>query len=150
MLDANAASNAADHSLTVWQVLQSAWPFLVATFSALIGYWVGTLKNYYEQKQTAMVNVMPNIIRVLLAEEITTINIEEFNRSLHLMWLFASKPTAKSIDNLLHLIAHPNDGDRIKAAQAAFVQMRKELLPRGFRWASWLRSQDVQHFNFRI
>jgi ABC-type cobalt transport system substrate-binding protein len=145
-------TTATDQTLTAWQTAKALWPLAAAIGSGLLGYWIGTLTTYFEQKQRALADVVPSVFKVALGREVKPTDLDQLNRSLHLLWLYARPKTAKGVDKVLVCAKHPDPKsggkDLIAAAQSAIVQMRKELRPWFLRWTSRLSSEDIKHFYF--
>lgn len=129
------------------QTASISWNLFFIILSAIIGYVIGTMKSFREEKQKAYGEIIPPIAKLAYHPEDTR-DEKEYSKACAKLWLYASKKVARKVDDALQIIHDPNRRDETtKALQAAVVEMRKDI--QIWSWQK-LRPEDVNHLYTKI
>ena len=112
-----------------------------AIASGVVGYLVGVVKTFREQKLRAYEEILPIFIRA--AFEPGASDEVEFNKATIKVWLFASKKVALKVDRVPSILIKPERGDRMEALQEAIAEMRADI--QFWKWPK-LKPDEVKHF----
>lgn len=118
---------------------------LFVLFSGVVGYVVGTLKSFREEKQRAYAEILPPILQ--MAYHPSKADEREFSKALSKLWLYANKKVTKKMDDALYILHDHSRGDLPTALQEVVAEMRKDIqiLP----WQK-VKPEDVNHLYTRI
>lgn len=122
---------------------------LVAFATALIGYYLGTLKFFRENKLKAYKEILPPIISAAYNPQ-GNADEKEFNTALALLWLYSSKDVAVSMDKAVSIIVDPRRGNFQQAVQESIVKMRYDIWPPGPFKGKKILANEIQHLYMRI
>ena len=119
---------------------------IVTIVVGIVGYVVGVMKSFREQKLRAYEEIMPVFIRAAFNPSSMT-DEKEFNQALIKLWLFAGRKVALKFNDALACLVDPKRGDPTEALQSAIAQMRSDI-----QWAPWHRvsPKEVGHFYTRF
>lgn len=120
--------------------------FFAAALTGVIGYIIGTIKSFREEKQKAYGEILPPILKMAYHPQ-DNIDEKEFSKALSKLWLYGSKRVTKKMEDALEIMHDPNKGDITKALQEAVVEMRKDI--QIWPWQK-LKPKDVNHLYTRI
>ena len=122
------------------------WTFFFLIISGIIGYVVGTVKSFREEKQKAYGEILPPILKMVYHPQDET-DEKEFGRALSKLWLYGNKKVTKKMDRAVSILHNHSRGNIGEALQEAVVEMRKDIQI----W-SWqmLETNDVKHLYTRI
>jgi hypothetical protein len=139
--EGSSKSNRSGHSLSFEIILM----VIFVLFSGLVGYFVGTIKSFREEKQRAYAEILPPIVQ--MAYNPSKADEGEFNKALIKLWLYANKTVAKKMDSALSILHNPSRGNRTEVLQEIVVKMREDIqvLP----WQK-LKPKEVNHLYTRI
>jgi hypothetical protein len=123
------------------------WSILVtAVITGVIGYFIGTIKSFREEKQKAYGEILPPILKMAYNPQ-DNIDEKEFSKALSKLWLYGSKKVTRRMENALKVMHDHNKGDITDALQEAVVEMRSDL--QIWPWQK-LEPGDVNHLYTRI
>jgi len=115
-------------------------------FSGIIGYILGNIKSFREEKQKAYGESLPAIIRMIF--NYSPDDEKDFNKALSKLWLYANKEVAFKIDKVASILVDKERGDMTCAIQEAIVAMRKDIHN---KWPfSKIKPEEVKHLYMRI
>lgn len=121
-------------------------PIIIALFSGIIGFVVGSVKAFREAKQNAYKEILPPIIKMAYEPQ-QGIDNKEFNKALALTWIYANKKVALKMDRVVSIINDHNRGNITKALQDAIAEMRKDVQVLS---TQNLKSDKVKHLYTRV
>ena len=114
--------------------------------SGIVGYLVGSVKSFREEKQKAYGELLPPIVR--MAYNPTPDDEKEFNKALSKLWLYANREVAFKVDRVASILVDSKRGDRTEAIQEAIVAMRSDI---HHKWPfAKIKPEDVKHLYMRI
>jgi hypothetical protein len=122
------------------------WPIFLILLSGLVGYVLGSIKSFREEKQKAYGAILPPILKMAYHPESTT-DEKEFCEALSKLWVYGSKKVAMKMEEALSIIHNPGKGNITEALQRAVVEMRRDV--QLWTWQR-LNPQDVNHLYSRI
>jgi len=129
--------------------IEAAAGLLIALITALVGYWIGSMRFFKEHQLRVYGEVLPVILKY--AFDLGDRNDEvEFNKALSKVWLYASKEVAIQLDKAVSCTVDPRRGDFKSELQAAIVAMRKDVLPKWYWVDRSLKKDEVKHYYFRF
>ncbi len=112
----------------------------IAIFTGIVGYVVGTMKSFREEKQKAYGKILPPILK--MAYNPQEDDDKEFSMALSNLWLYGSKRVTKKMEHALKIMHGDMKEDLTKALQEAVVEMRKDIQ----LWSCQkLKPEDVNH-----
>jgi hypothetical protein len=114
--------------------------------SGFIGWAVGYVKSFRDEKQKAYGDILPPILKMVYNPE-SSVDEKEFSRALSKLWIYGSKTVTQKMENALTIMHDHSKGDVTKALQEAVVEMRKDI--QIWPWQK-LKPQDVNHLYTRI
>jgi len=123
-----------------------SWNLFFIILSGIIGYIVGAIKSFREEKQKAYGEIIPPILKMTYNPEDTK-DEKEYSKALSKLWLYGSKKVTQKMEMALQIMHTPSMGDVTKALQEAVVEMRKDIQLFSFQN---LRPEDVNHLYTRI
>lgn len=118
---------------------------LVVIVSGMLGYLLGKVKEFRENKQKVYSQILPTITEMCFNPKID--REREYNSAMLLSWLYANKKVAKQLDKIASLIINSSRGDVITETQNLIVSMRKDIQP--FLWQN-LKAEKVKHVYTKI
>jgi len=119
---------------------------ITAILTGIIGFFIGSMKFYREEKHKAYRELLPPIVKAAYNPE--PIDEEEFNKALCKLWLYGRKGVAEKMDTVVSRIIDPKRGSRTEPLQEAIVLMRRDLLlPWPFQR---LNPKDIRHLYSQI
>lgn len=118
---------------------------LLTLFSALVGYFLGTLESFREEKQRAYGELLPPIIKMAYDPQFS--DEADFSMALSKLWLYGSKKVTRKMEHALSILHHPDRGNISKAFQEVIVEMRADIqiLP----WQK-IEPEEVNHLYTKI
>lgn len=123
---------------------------LAIVVSGVLGYSLGVVKFFREEKQKAYRELLPPILRIAFRLPRRPPDEKEFNEALSKLWLYGSKKVAKKMDTAVAIMHDHSRGDMIRGFQEAIIAMRNDIqiLP----WLPWrrLKPEEVKHFYSHI
>ena len=114
---------------------------IFAILTGCIGFILGSVKFFREEKQRAYRELLPPILKFAFHRE-TSQDEKEFNEALSKLWLYGNNEVAKKMDRAISIMHNHSRGDMMMAFQEAVVAMRKDIqiLP----WQR-LKPEEVNH-----
>lgn len=127
-------------------ITKSTITVLSILFSALVGYLIGTVKSFRDEKQKAYGELLPLIVK--MAYKPSPDDEKDFNKALNKLWLYANKEVAFKVDKVASILVDPTRGNKVEAIQQAIVAMRKDI---HHKWPfSKIKPDEVKHLYMRI
>jgi len=122
------------------------WNIFIIILSGIIGYIVGAVKSFREEKQKAYGEIIPPILKMAYDPQ-DVLDEKEYSKALAKLWLYGSKNVTRKMEYALKLVHNPTGSDVSKALQEAVVEMRKDI--QIFSWQR-LKPEDVGHLYTKI
>ncbi|MBW2075780.1 MAG: hypothetical protein JRI58_13735 [Deltaproteobacteria bacterium] len=117
-------------------------------FSAMVGYLVGAVKSFRDEKQKAYGEILPPIVRMAYTSTLTQDDEKDFNKALAKLWLYANRDVAFKVDRVASILVDPSRGNKTEAIQQAIVAIRKDI---HHKWPfSNIKPDEVAHLYMRI
>jgi len=117
-------------------------------FSAVVGYLVGAVKSFRDEKQKAYSEILPPIVRMVYSSNPTQDDEKEFNNALAKLWLYANREVAFKLDRVASILVDRTRGNMTEAVQEAIVAIRKDI---HHKWPlSKIEPNEVKHLYMRI
>ena len=111
---------------------------IIAIIMAVIGFILGNLKFYREEKYKAYREFLSPIVRFVFAKD----NQDQYNEAMQKLWVFASKKVARKMDVVASRVIDSNRGDVIEALQDLISEMRTDIQP----WScSRIKAPEIRH-----
>lgn len=115
-------------------------------FSGLVGYLIGAVKSFRDEKQKAYGELLPPIVRMAYNPSLD--DEKDFNKALNKLWLYANREVAFKVDKIASILVDPTRGNKAEAIQQAIVAMRKDI---HHKWPfSKIKPDEVNHLYMRI
>ena len=115
-------------------------PYIIAIFTGIVGYVIGTIKSFREAKQKAYGEILQPILKVAYDPEKG--DEKEFTMALSKLWLYGSKKVTQKMEHALKIMHGDMKEDLTKALQEAVVEMRTDI--QIWPW-QMLNREDVNH-----
>ena len=129
-------------------VAKGAIAVLSILFSAVVGYLVGAVKSFRDEKQKAYGEILPPIVRMAYTSNPTPDDEKDFNKALAKLWLYANREVAFKVDRVASILVDPRRGNKTEAIQQAIVAIRKDI---HHKWPfSKIKPDEVAHLYMRI
>ena len=97
---------------------------IVAIITGIIGFILGNIKFYREEKYKAYREFLSPIVRFVFTHD----NEDQYNEAMQKLWVFASKKVAKKMDIVAYIVIDPpNRGNVIEACQDLISEMRTDI-----------------------
>jgi hypothetical protein len=122
------------------------WSIFLIVLSGIIGYVVGAIKSFREEKQKAYGEIIPPLLKMAYNPQDSR-DEKEYSKALAKLWLYGSKKVTRKMEYALELLHNPTRGDVTNALQEAIVEMRRDI--QLFSWQT-LKPEDVGHLYTRI
>ena len=122
------------------------WSIVLIVLSGIIGYFVGAIKSFREEKQKAYGEIIPPILKMAYNPQDIK-DEQDYSKALSKLWLYGSKGVAQKMESALKIMHDPSKGNVTKALQEAVVEMRKDI--QLWPWQK-LKQEDVNHLYTRI
>lgn len=122
-----------------------AIPIISVIFSGVIGYFLGAVKSFRDEKQTAYGAILPPVIKMAYHPE--KMSEPDFNKALTKLWLYGSKTVIKKMDWAVSILIDRRRGNLPKALQEATVAMRKDIQISPLQR---IKPEEVKHLYARI
>lgn len=123
------------------------WSLFIIILSGIIGFIVGTLKSFREEKQKAYGDIIPPILKMAYNPR-DEVDEKEYSKALAKLWLYGSKRVTQKMEHALAVLHNPSKrGEVTGALQEAVVEMRRDI--QLFPWQK-LKPTDVGHLYTRI
>lgn len=126
----------------------AAWIIAIAVpiITGLVGFFLGAVKFFREEKQKAYKVFLPTIIRMRFRGGESKTDEREFNEALSLLLLYGSKKAIQKTFSAIAIMHKPSRGNIIKAFQEAIAVMREDV--QIFPWLPWrrLRPEEITQF----
>lgn len=113
---------------------------LVGLITGTLGYYLGKVKEFRENKQKIYSQIAPVIVEMIFNRQAD--KHKEYNSAILLSWLYANKNVARQWDKIESILSDSTRGDIIKEIQNVIVEMRKDIQP--FFWQN-LKADEVKH-----
>jgi cytochrome c oxidase subunit IV len=124
------------------ETVNISWNLFFIIISAIIGYIVGTMKSFREEKQKAYGEIIPPIAKLAYHPQ-NTVDEKEYSKAVFKLWLFGSKKVASRVEEALQIIHDPKRGnEKTRALQEAIAEMRKDT--QIWSWQQ-VKPEDVKH-----
>ena len=123
-----------------------SWDIFFIVLSGIIGYVVGAVKSFREEKQKAYADIIPPILKMAYNPQ-DTIDEKEYRKALTKLWLYGSKNVTRKMEKALAIMHDHSKGDVTRALQEAVIEMRKDIHVFSHQY---LRPEDVNHLYTRI
>lgn len=123
-----------------------SWNLFFIVLSGIIGYIVGTVKSFREEKQKAYGEIIPPILKMAYNPQDVKDEVE-YCKALTRLWLYGSKEVIERMEYALKIIHNPSTGNVTKALQETVAEMRRDI--QIFSWQK-IRAEDVNHLYTRI
>jgi hypothetical protein len=122
------------------------WGLFLIALSGIIGYIVGAVKAFREEKQKAYGEIIPPILKMTYNPQ-DAHDEKEYCKALSKLWLYGSKKVTQKMEHALEIMHHPSSGNVTRALQEAVVEMRKDI-----QISPWqnIKPEDVNHLYTRI
>jgi hypothetical protein len=108
------------------EVANISWNLFFIILSGIVGYIVGAIKSFREEKQKAYSDIIPPILKMAYNPQ-DIIDEKEYSKALSKLWLYGTKKVTKKVEIALQIMHNPSMGDLTKALQEAVVEMRKDI-----------------------
>ncbi len=119
---------------------------LIIILSSALGYIIGAVRSFRDQKQKAYTELLPAIIQ--MAYNPNQADEGAFSISLMKLWLYGSKRVAIQMEEAVSRLHHPERELSVtEALQDAIILMRRDIQVNPFQR---LRRQDVNHLYTRV
>lgn len=128
------------------EVANISWNLFIILFSGIVGYIVGAVKSFREEKQKAYGEIIPPILKMAYNPQ-DTIDEKEYSKALSKLWLYGSKRVTRKMEKALKIMHNPSTGNVTKALQEAVIEMRRDIQLLPFQE---LKPEDVNHLYTRI
>jgi hypothetical protein len=122
-----------------------SWNLFFIVLSGVLGYIVGAIKSFREEKQKAYGEIIPPILKMAYNPQ-DAVDEKEYSKALSKLWLYGSKRVTEKMETALEIMHNPSKGD-VTRAQEAVVEMRNDIQLFSLRR---LRPEDVNHLYTRI
>jgi hypothetical protein len=90
------------------EVANISWNLFFIIFSGILGYFVGAIKSFREEKQKAYGEIIPPILKMAYNPQ-DTIDEKEYSRALSKLWLYGSKKVTQKMEKALEIMHNPSD-----------------------------------------
>lgn len=120
---------------------------LLAIATGCVGFILGSIKFFREEKQKAYRESLPPIIKMAFDTDRTKGDEEEFNKALAKFWLYGNKGVTKKIDKVASILVNPKRGDLTRSVQEAIIEMRRDIRIKGYQG---LKPEEVAHMYAKI
>lgn len=124
-------------------------PVLMLLASAMIGYFLGSLKFTRENKMKIYAHILPKIIDFGFKRVLTDENMEDFNTSLDQAWLYANRDVALKLCAVARIKAG-HEGNFTEAMQEAIVAMREDIHNWWSPCVGKIKPEEVTHMHFSL
>ena len=129
-------------------VAKGAIAALSILFSGLVGYLIGAVKSFRDEKQKAYGEILPPVVRMAYTNNPTPDDEKEFNKALAKLWLYANREVAFKVDKVASILVDPTRGNKTEAIQQAIVAIRKDI---HHKWPfSKIEPDEVKHLYMRM
>lgn len=125
------------------EVENISWNLFFIIFSGIVGYIVGAIKSFREEKQKAYGEIIPPILKMAYNPQ-DSMDEKEYSKALSKLWLYGNKSVAQKMERALEIMHDHSKGDVTKALQEAIIEMRKDV--QLFSYQN-LRPEDVNHLS---
>jgi hypothetical protein len=123
-----------------------SWNLFFIVLSGILGYIVGAIKSFREEKQKAYGEIIPPILKMAYNPQ-DSIDEKEYSKALSKLWLYGSKKVTQKMETALEIMHDHSKGDVTRALQEAVVEMRNDIQLFSFQR---LRPEAVNHLYTRI
>lgn len=118
-----------------------SWNIILILFSGILGYIVGTMKTFLEEKQKAYGEIIPAILKMAYNPQGET-DEKEYCKALSKLWLYGSKEVTRKMEDALKIIHSNSKEGMTQALQEAIIEMRKDIQLFSYQK---LKPGDVNH-----
>jgi hypothetical protein len=122
------------------------WSLFLIILSGVIGYIVGAMKSFREEKQKAYGELIAPILKMAYNPQDVK-DEQEFSKALTKLWLYGSKRVTQKMEHAIEIMHNPSRGNITKAFQEAVVEMRKDIQ---LFTCQNIKPEDVNHLYTRI
>ena len=123
-----------------------SWNLFFIVLSGVLGYIVGAIKSFREEKQKAYGEIIPPILKMAYNPQ-DTVDEKEYSKALSKLWLHGSKRVTEKMETALEIMHNPSKGDVTRALQEAVIEMRNDIQLSSLQR---LRPDAVNHLYTRI
>jgi hypothetical protein len=123
-----------------------SWNLFFIILSGVVGYVVGAIKSFREEKQKAYGEIIAPILKMAYNPQ-DSIDEKEYSKALSKLWLYGSKGVTRKMEAALEIMHDHSKGDVTRALQEAVAEMRKDIQLSPFQK---LKPHDVNHLYTKI
>lgn len=123
-----------------------SWNLFFIVLSGVLGYIVGAIKSFREEKQKAYGEIIPPILKMAYNPQ-DAVDEKEYSKALSKLWLYGSKRVTRKMETALKIMHNSSKGDVTRALQEAVVEMRNDIQLFSLQR---LKPEDVNHLYTRI
>lgn len=127
----------------LWKIVLIAVSVLL---TGVIGYFVGTIKYYREEKHKAYGEMIPPILKLAYHPEDSK-DEQEYSKALIKLWLYGSKKVALKMEEALKIMHDSSRGNVTKALQDVVAAARRDI--QLWPWQR-LKPEEINHLYTRI
>lgn len=114
--------------------------------TGVIGYFIGTIKFYREEKHKAYGEMIPPILKMAYHPQDVK-DEQEYSKALIKLWLYGSKKVTLKMEDALKIMHNPKKGNLTNALQDVVAAARRDI--QIWPWQR-LRAEDINHLYTRI
>jgi hypothetical protein len=126
-----------------WKIVLIA---VSVVLTGVIGYFIGTIKFFREEKHKAYGEMIPPILKMAYHPQDAK-DEQEYSKALIKLWLYGSKKVALKMEEALKIMHDPTKGNVTKALQDVVAAARKDI--QLWPWQR-LKPEDINHLYTRI
>jgi hypothetical protein len=126
-----------------WKIVLIA---VSVVLTGVIGYFIGTIKFYREEKHKAYGEMIPPILKMTYHSEDAK-DEQEYSKALIKLWLYGSKKVALKMEEALKIMHDPARGNVTKALQDVVAAARRDI--QVWPWQR-LKPKHINHLYTRI
>jgi hypothetical protein len=126
-----------------WKIVLIA---VSVVLTGVIGYFIGTIKFFREEKHKAYGEMIPPILKMAYHPQDAK-DEQEYSKALIKVWLYGSKKVALKMEEALKIMHDPARGNVTKALQDVVAAARKDI--QLWQWQR-LKPEDINHLYTRI
>ena len=126
-----------------WKIVLIA---VSVVLTGIIGYFIGTIKFFREEKHKAYGEMIPPILKMAYHPQDSK-DEQEYSRALIKLWLYGSKKVALKMEEALKIMHDPAKGNVTRALQDVVAEARKDI--QLWPWQR-LNPEDINHLYTRI
>ena len=121
------------------------YPFFMVIISGIVGYVIGNIKTFREQKDKTYVESLPPILTMAYNRE--KASEESFNEALCKLWLYSNKKIAKQLEKAIRIIVKSDRGNLTEELQKTLAYMREDIQ---INFLQRLKPKDFNHIYLQL